>query len=144
MLLTTLGVIRILADGLCIEYDAKECCFDRSPVSEKPIVGCYRISVDAKKYRSVSCLLEFTGDAIPNSGSSGECYMTAEFIKEDVILTIGIEDENAAFASHRLPNGVRYDIIGECEKLHFGVAWATDYEGADDVRTWYAADPTMQ
>ena len=24
-----------------------------------------------------------------------------------------------------------------------GVAWATDYEGTDDVRVWFAADPTV-
>ena len=25
----------------------------------------------------------------------------------------------------------------------FGIAWATDYEGTDDVRVWFAADPTV-
>lgn len=29
------------------------------------------------------------------------------------------------------------------DEVAFGVAWATDYEGPFDCRTWYAADPTL-
>ena len=28
-------------------------------------------------------------------------------------------------------------------EIVFGIAWATNYDGADDVRTWFAADPTL-
>ena len=29
------------------------------------------------------------------------------------------------------------------DEVVFGIAWATDYEGTDDVRVWFAADPTV-
>ena len=33
--------------------------------------------------------------------------------------------------------------FGKINILVFGIAWATDYEGTDDVRVWFAADPTV-
>ena len=38
-----------------------------------------------------------------------------------------------------------YNLFGfqvEIDEVVFGIAWATDYEGTDDVRVWFAADPT--
>ena len=68
---------------------------------------------------------------------------SAEFIKDNTILTIGMEDENPAFESVRIGTGLQYNLLQPVDKVVFGIAWATDYEGADDVRTWYAADPTL-
>ena len=59
------------------------------------------------------------------------------------MLAIGTEDENLEFEAKRVKNGMAYHINGKAEEVVFGIAWATDYEGADDVRVWFAADPTV-
>ena len=77
------------------------------------------------------------------SGSSGERYLCREFCDGSVVLAIGAEDENPAFEAKRVKNGMEYYINGKVEKVTFGIAWATDYEGTEDVRVWFAADPTV-
>lgn len=42
-----------------------------------------------------------------------------------------------------LENGMEYRINTRIDEVVFGIAWATDYEGPDDVRVWFAADPTV-
>ena len=59
------------------------------------------------------------------------------------MLAIGVEDENPAFEVERLENGMAYHINDRIDEVVFGIAWATDYEGTDDVRVWFAADPTV-
>ena len=54
-----------------------------------------------------------------------------------------IEDENPAFESERVERGMQYRINTRVDEVVFGIAWATDYEGTDDVRVWFAADPTV-
>ena len=142
MLTTPLGAIKIYVDGICIDYKAAEHIFDRYPCKDKPIAGCYRIEIDMHGRKSVSCIIEIL-DPIENSGGSGERYLDAEFIKGNTILTIGMEDEHPAFESDRLENGLEYQLLQPVDKVVFGIAWATDYDGVDDVRTWYAADPTI-
>ena len=39
--------------------------------------------------------------------------------------------------------GLQYNLLRSVDKVVFGVSWATDYEGASDCRTWFAADPTI-
>ena len=53
------------------------------------------------------------------------------------------EDENPAFESEQVKNGMEYHIVNKIDEVVFGVAWAIDYEGIDDVRVWFAADPTV-
>ena len=142
MLITPLGTIKIYADSVCIDYKATEYDFNRHPCKDKPVVGCYRIEIDTHSRNDIACVVELT-EPIPNTGASGENYIDAEFIKNDTILTIGMEDENPAFESVRIGTGLQYNLLQPVDKVVFGIAWATDYEGADDVRTWYAADPTL-
>ena len=59
------------------------------------------------------------------------------------MLAIGIEDENPSFESERVGNGMEYRIGDKVDEVLFGIAWTTDYEGTDDVRVWFAADPTV-
>ena len=47
------------------------------------------------------------------------------------------------FGLERLENGMEYCINSLVEEVVFGIAWATDYEGTEDVRVWFAADPTV-
>ena len=42
-----------------------------------------------------------------------------------------------------LENGMEYRMNTRVDEVVFGIAWATDYEGTDDVRVWFAADPTV-
>ena len=69
--------------------------------------------------------------------------MDAEFISDSIILTIGAEDENPAFETVRVEFGLEYRILNSVSEVVFGIAWATDYEGSSDCRTWFAADPTL-
>jgi len=43
----------------------------------------------------------------------------------------------------RVQNGMEYRINAGINEVVFGVAWATDYDGTDDVRVWFAADTTV-
>lgn len=142
MLMTPLGKIKVYADGVCIDYNATEYDFNRPPCKDRPVAGCYRIEINARGRNTIACVVELV-NPILNTGGSGEKYIDAEFIKEDTILTIGIEDENPAFESVHLENGLQYELLQPVDKVVFGIAWAIDYEGADDIRTWYAADPTL-
>lgn len=144
MLQTPLGMIKIYVDGISIDYEASEMVFDRPPCKDNPIDGCYRITVDTKKCCSINCVIEALESGLSNTGDSGERYINSEFIKDNVVLTIGMEDENPAFESVRIPLGLQCNIISVVDKIIFGVAWTENYEGIDDVRTWFAADPTIE
>ncbi len=142
MLTTPLGKIKIYADGNCVNYKAVEHNFCQPPCKDRPVAGCYRIEISCRGISSVSCVLEPL-DTVHISDSSGEKYTAIDFINNQTILTIGMEDENPAFESGPLENGLQLMLLQPVEKVVFGLAWATDYEGPDDVRTWYAADPTL-
>jgi len=120
-----------------------EFTYDRPPVKGHPIAGCYRIHAPVGEHRSIRCEVELSDTRIVNTGASGERYMDAEFISDSIILTIGAEDENPAFETVRIELGIEYRILSSVSEVVFGIAWATDYEGSSDCRTWYAADPTL-
>ena len=143
MLKTPLGTVSICINGVYTEYEALEISFTRPPCKDKPITACYRIELDAKGCHSIACTLDPISDGTKNTGDSGENYLNAEFIKDNCILTIGMEDNNPAFESVSLPFGLQYNLNYSIDKVVFGIAWATDYEGEHDIRTWYAADPTI-
>ena len=143
MLITPLGKIKIYVDGIPADYQAIEYAFDRPPCKEQPVAGCYRIEVSVQGRRNISCVAELECSEIPNTGGSGESYLNAEFVKDNLILTIGMEDDNPAFTSVRTEYGLECYLLKPMESIKFGIAWATDYEGSYDVRTWYAADPTI-
>ena len=143
MLFTPLGSIKIFTDDILLDYKAAIHSCDRAPVKGHPIAGCYRIRIPAEGYRLIRCEVDLKDSAIRNTGSSGERYADAEFIHGTTILTIGAEDENPAFETVRTTHGMEYCINGTVAEVEFGIAWATDYEGASDCRTWFAADPTL-
>ena len=66
--------------------------------------------------------------------------MYSEFVKDNIVLTIGAEDENPAFGTNRITYGVEYVRKIPVDKVVFGIAWATDYEGQFDIRTQLATD----
>lgn len=121
MLTTPWGMIKVYADGVCIDYKATEYDFNRPPCKDKPVAGCYRIEVDAKGRKIIGCVVELI-TPICNTGASGEKYMDAEFIKGNTILTIGTEDESPAFESVRLECGLEYRLLQSIDKVVFGIA----------------------
>ena len=142
MLTSPLGNIKVYVDGACVDYKANKYSFDCHSCKDRPIDACYRIEINTHGKSDIACVVELT-ELIPNTGSSGENYIDAKFVKDDTILTIGMEDDNPAYESVRIKNGLQYRLIKPVDKVVFGIAWATDYGGADDVRTWFAADPTL-
>lgn len=143
MLITPLGQIKIYTDNIELDYKATPHTYDKPPIKEHPIAGCYRIHVPAGEYRSIRCEILFSTAPIPNTGDSGQEYLNAEFEKGMINLRIGAEDETPAFETVRTELGLEYRTRAPVPEVVFGVAWATDHEGAYDSRTWYAADPTL-
>lgn len=143
MLFTPFGSIKVFVDGTELDYEATLFAYDRPPVKGHPIAGCYRIRIPGEDHRSIHCEVSFEGVAINNTGSSGQDYVYAEYISDTTILTIGAEDENPAFETVRTECGMEYRINEATAEVVFGIAWAIDYEGSFDCRTWYAADPTL-
>ena len=143
MLKTPFGKVNIIVDGVAIHYEAKPFDYIKPPVKDKPIAGCYRIHITAENHRSIQCVLELENEKVEVSSSSGERYVCKEFEYGTTMLAIGVEDENPAFELERLENGMEYRMNSPVEEVVFGIAWTTDYKGTDDVRVWFAADPTV-
>ena len=143
MLSTPFGNIKVFADDTEIEYEVEWFEYIKPPVKDKPLAGCYRIYIPVINYCSIRCVLELENESIDESGSSGERYLCREFYDGSVMLAIGAEDENPEFEAKRVKNGMAYQINGKAGEVVFGIAWAIDYEGAEDVRVWFAADPTV-
>ena len=140
MLTTPFGRIKIIADGQEIAYKPVPYQSNVKSIREHPLTGSFRITVPTGTYREIRCVVEWNCTPIENTGSSGERYRDAQFIRESNILTIGVEDENPDFDTERYPAGMGYILRERVESVTFGVAWADDYTDGD-VRTWLAADP---
>ena len=141
MLNTPFGTIKIIADGIMLDYEAIPFSSQVRSIVAKPLAGCYRITVPTKNYHNIRCELEWSCEPIENTGSSGERFLCSEYEQGNTILTIGAEDENDAYKTVRYENGMGYNIVQPTDIVVFGIAWATDHEDGD-VRTWLAADPS--
>lgn len=89
----------------------------KSPVKGKPIAGCCRIHIPVENYRSIKCVLNLEDKKVEVSGSSGERYLCREFGVGATMLAIGIEDENPAFESERVENGMEYRINDRIDEV---------------------------
>ena len=139
-ILTPLGEIHIYIDNTHSDFEFESYNCNTCSVREKPLAGSYRIIVSAKEWKTIRCVVSLCDSEIPNEGASGERYLYSEFIKDNIVLTIGAGDENHAFDTNRVPYGVEYVRKAPIDKVMFGVAWATDYEGKFDIRTQLATD----
>lgn len=139
-IVTPLGEIQIFIDNIRSDYEVEPYNCNVCSVREKPLAGSYRIIVSAKEWQTVRCVVSLYDSEIPNDGASGERYLYSEFVKGNIVLTIGAGDENLAFDTNRVSYGVEYVRKAHIDKVMFGVAWATDYEGEDDIRTQLASD----
>lgn len=134
MLKTPFGIIRIFADGEEVEYRLMP------HASHSPLAGCWRIYADGAGEREFRCVLEgSTGGKV----STGEAYLAVEFVRGSCILTLGAESDSDTFSAAAKPDGIAVTFYEPAAQVVFGVAWAEDYAGGGDVRTWLAADPTL-
>ena len=139
-ILTPLGEIQIYIDNIRSDYQVEPYICNVRSVRAKPPEGCYRIIVSAKEWHTIRCVLAFCDAETINYGAGGQRYFCSEFVKDNVVLTIGAGDEIEAFDTNQIQYGMEYVCKAPINKVMFGVAWATDYEGEDDIRTQLATD----
>lgn len=139
-LLTPLGEIQIYIDDICSDYEYEEYSKDIRSLREQPVAGSYRIVISRNDWKTVRCVVSLYDTEIPNTGDSGEQYLCSEFVKDNIILTIGAGDDNPAFDTNRTRYGMEYVRKAKIDKVVFGIAWATDYESPFDIRTQLATD----
>lgn len=135
---TPFGEIVIWADGKPLTYKAV-------PKQNRYASECYRIFVPSEGYTEISCVLMARDAHLLGEHSSGEGYLCIEFIRDSKKLTIGMAVDEAALPKYKskvIENGLSYGDITHIELLTFGIAWVYDHT-ENDVRTWYAADPTL-
>lgn len=139
-LITPLGEIRVYTDGVSTGYPVSPYHSQIRSLRENPPAGCWQIKVPAKTCKTISCVLVPDDDTMENFGSSGERFYCSEFAKDNVNLVIGAEGDHPSFDTRRLRFGMEYVLNAPVEEVSFGVAWVADYEGADDIRAYLAAD----
>jgi hypothetical protein len=144
MLETPLGLIRILKNGKEVEYIALEYKSNVPEAKEKPLAGCYRISVYFNAKDTIACELISTLN-IKKGNSGGQDYACKVFEKENIELTIGTYDEinDSSCVCEYLENGLIFNNLtsGKMKQIVFGISWVTDLY-KNDNRTWFASDPT--
>lgn len=136
MILTPLGPIRLLADGVPVEYEAEP-----AATRQPNLAGCLRIRTDGAGVKELRCVLE--NKTLTPQSSSGEGCQAVEFADGKRILTIGTETYHPVYSTIPGPDGITVALNGSGGSVTFGIAWAEDYAGDSDVRTWLAADPTL-
>jgi len=139
-IITPLGEIQIFIDNIRSDFEAEPYICNVRSVRAKPPEGCYRITVSAKEWQTIRCVLDLCDTEMVNYGEGGQRYFCSEFVKDNIVLTIGAGDEIEAFDTNRIQYGMEYVRKAPAEKVMFGVAWATDYEGEYDIRTQLATD----
>ncbi len=139
-ILTPLGEIQIYIDDILCDYEYEPHCKDIRSLREKPPTGCYRITISKRDWQTIRCVVSLRDREIVNIGASGERYLYAEFVKDNLVLTIGAGDEQPAFDTKQIRYGIEYVRKNPVDHVMFGIAWATDYEGPFDIRTQLATD----
>ncbi len=135
---TPFGEIVVLADGQPLVYTAIS-------KQDERVSACYRVRIPTENHAEIACVLLPDDKSVLGDASFGEGYLCMEFIRHSTELTIGMAvDESSApsFSSETIENGLVYRHVTNVESLVFGIAWLHDHS-EHDVRTWYAADPTL-
>ena len=133
MLATPFGAIGIFVNGEAVSFLPEEhgCAW--------PVSGCCRVRLEGLQGQRISCLLEGAGDGL---GSSGEGYQAVEFCRGNRNLVIGTETDREDRIVRAGADGLALELSADGAVV-FGIAWTEDHRGSDDVRTWLAADPTL-
>ena len=72
MLNTPFGTIKIIADGIMLDYEAVPYLCSAHSIIEKPLVGCYRITVLTEHNHNSCCELEWNCEPIEDMRASDE------------------------------------------------------------------------
>ena len=139
-LLTPLGEIQIYIDGTCCDYEYERYCKDTRALRERPVDGSYRIIISKTDWNTIRCVVSLYDAEIYSNVDSGERYLCSTFVKGNTILTIGAGDDHPAFDAKQIRCGMEYVRKAPVDKVLFGIAWTTDYEGPFDIRTQLATD----
>ena len=139
-IVTPLGEVLVFVDNVLTEYDFEPVNREIRSLQERPVSASYQITVSAKEWQTIRCEVSFKDAELPNNGESGERYLCSEFAKENIVLTIGAGNDIDLFDTKRTRYGIEYIRRKPVEQVLFGVAWTTDYEGKDDIRTQLATD----
>ena len=165
MLLTPLGEIIILIDGVPVSYSAQE--GRKLDVLCPHILGRYQINVqflpDGNEH-TISCIFKpnCSYNRTPESGEQLECQ--SFYNDRRFKLSIGVEcvagyiggvrdTDEYDYDAEYLENGMSVLIDGNTKTQHFvfGIAWIDNVGWDDpiddnndrDVETWYGADPSL-
>ena len=137
---TPLGKIEIYIDGVLTNYEFEPYRGRARSLQEQPVAASYRIIISGHDWHTVHRMIVLEDNRIANDGATGERYLYAEFVKGNIVVTIGAGDEIPGFDTNRTRYGVEYIRKESIEEAMFGVAWAEDYEGSNDIRTQLATD----
>lgn len=156
-LITPLGVVAIYNNATEIKYEVAklDCNSDIFP----DIDGRYKIIIEYENDmfpHLIYCALEgIDFNSIKSYNESGEGLDCKAFYQDNIKLSIGIEADTDYIDGKRisrydydnvhLHNSLGYHIFPttKSQKFVFGVAWIKGYNEANEVQTWYAADPTI-
>ena len=144
MLCTPFGPLRVTVDGVPAAYTAVPHVYPHPPVLGHPLAGCWRIVIPAKGAKRIRLALLPDDETLRGCGTSGEDFLGVEFERGALQMTLGAWDEgaDARYETTSDAFGVQMALLGQLDSVVFGVAWADDF-APSDVRTWYAADPSM-
>ena len=144
MLCTPFGPLRVTVDGVPAAYTAEPHVYPHPPVLGHPLAGCWRIRIPAKGAKYIRLELLPDDETLRGSGTSGEDFLGVEFERGELQMTLGAwdDDADARYETTCDAYGVQMALLGQLDSVVFGVAWADDF-APSDVRTWYAADPSM-
>lgn len=144
MLCTPFGPLRVTVDGAPAAYTAEPHVYPHPPVLGHPLAGCWRIRIPAKGAKRIRLELLSDDETLRGCCTSGEDFLGVEFERGALQMTLGAwdDDADARYETTCDAYGVQMALLGQLDSVVFGVAWADDF-APSDVRTWYAADPSM-
>ena len=137
---TPLGRVLVYVNGVLSKYEFLPYNCNIKALQENPITACYKISVSGQEAQTVQCMIELDCEEISTNWNSDERYLEVDFCKNNIIVTIGAEADNAGFDTQSLQCGIQYVLKSSVEFLIFSIAWATDYQDEFDIRTYLATD----
>ncbi len=149
MLKTPIGIIDVLINGKSNYYKSIELI---NSVKNFSVDGRYKVIVDIPINKVhdlvIECkLFEFTGDNAKGYIESGERLALISFYRDNIKLSIGVEDETNNVKCSYIDYGLKVILSKEAhlQQIIFGIAWVSmrDKE-VEDIYTWFAADPTLQ
>ena len=144
MLFTPFEPLRVTVDGVPTALTAEPFSYPRPPVLGRPLAGCWRIKIPAKGAKRIRLELIPDDETLRGSVASGQDFLGVEFERGALQMTLGAWDDDTDTRYETICDafGVQMELLGQLDSVVFGVAWADDY-APSDVRTWYAADPSM-